>query len=134
MPRLGDALHDLRINSLKQEVTDSASPLEADAAQRLLEKVFVNSAFYGPRDFLRRGEPHRALLLLEVADAIKKENFNVLVSFARAYALAGDEKKAIEALQRADEIVTLQAAWLEDDPYFQTLVEEPEFQALLRRR
>jgi hypothetical protein len=108
--------------------------LEADAAQRLLEKVFVSAAVYGPRDFLRRGEPHRALLLLEVADAIKEENFNVAVSFARAYALAGDEKKAIEALQRADKIVTLQALWLEDDPYLQVLADEPEFQALLRRR
>jgi hypothetical protein len=50
---------------------------------------------------------------LEVADAIKPDDFNVLVSFARTYALAGDEKKAIEALRRADKIVTLQASWLE---------------------
>jgi predicted Zn-dependent protease len=134
LPRIADVLRDLRIDSLKREAADSASPLEADAAQRLLEKVFVNAAFYGPRDLLRRGEPHRALLLLQVADAIKEEDFNVWVSFARAYALIGDEKRAIEALQRADEIVTLQAAWLEEDPYLQVLSDEPEFQALLRRR
>jgi len=134
LPQLGDVLRDLQISSLKREAADSTSRLEADAAQRLLEKVFVNAAFYGPRDLLRRGEPHRALLLLEVADAIKPDDFNVLVSCARAYALAGDANKALEALQRADEIVTLQASWLEEDPYLQVLVDEPEYQALLRRR
>ena len=134
LPRLRDVLRDLRIGSLKREAANSASSPEADAAQRLLEKVFVNAAFYGPRDLLRRGEPHRALILLEVADAIKPDDFNVLVNFARAYALAGNEKKAIEALQRADEIVTLQASWLEEDPYLQALADEPEFQALIRRR
>jgi len=134
LPRLDVALRDLRIDTLKREAAGSSSRLEADAAQRLLEKVFVNAAFYGPRDLLRAGEPYRALLLLGVADAIKEGDFNVLVNFARAYALAGDEKKAIEALQRADEVVTLQAAWLEQDPYFQALSDEPEFQALLWRQ
>jgi predicted esterase len=134
MPRIADVLRDLQVSSLKRKAADSASPLEADASQRLLEKVFVNAAFYGPRDLLRAREPHRALLLLDVANAIKEDDFNVLVNFARAYALAGDEKKAIEALLRADEIVTLQAAWLEEDPYLQALADEPGFQALLNRR
>ncbi len=134
LPQLGDVLRDLEISSLKREAADPASRLEADAAQRLLEKVFVNAVFYGPRELFRRGEPHRALLLLEVADAITPDDFDVLVSFARTYALAGDANKALEALQRADEIVTLQASWLEEDPYLQVLVDEPEYQALLRRR
>ena len=119
------------------EQTDAvrdALDLREKLAQRSDTYFGVLSRFFGPRDFLRRGEPHRALLLLGVADAIKPDDFNVLVSFARTYALAGDKKKAIEALRRADEIVTLQASWLEEDPYLQALVDEPEFQALLRRR
>jgi hypothetical protein len=134
LPRLGEVLRDLRISALKREAAGSSNRLEADAAQRLLEKVFVNAAFYGPRDLLRNGEAWRALLLLEVADAIKKDDFNVLVNFARAYASVGEEEKAIEALLQADAIVTLQASWLEEDPYLQALADEPEFQALLKRR
>jgi predicted esterase len=134
LPRLGDVLRDLRVSSLKREAADSSSPIAAEAAQRQLERVFVNAAFYGPRDLLRAGEPYRALLLLGVADAIKPDDFNVLVNFARAYAVAGDTEEALESLRRADSIVTLQASWLEEDPYLQALAEEPEFQAFLRRR
>jgi tetratricopeptide (TPR) repeat protein len=133
LPQLADSLRDLRISALKRQAENSSNRLEAEAAQRLLEKVFVNAAFYGPRDFLRAGEPWRALHLLGVADAIKPDDFNVLVNFARAYAVVGNEKEAIEALRRADAIVTLQAAWLEEDPYLQALADEPEFQAFLRR-
>lgn len=84
-------------------------------------------SFYLPRKYLEEEEPARAIAMLNVAEKIRPGSFPNIIFFARAYAQKGDEKKAIEALQKVHEIRPLTQEFLAGDRYFATIREEPVF-------
>ncbi|HJO04504.1 MAG TPA: hypothetical protein QGG47_11075 [Acidobacteriota bacterium] len=108
----------LDLERIKRQAADFDSPMRALAGQRLIESVFVLFAYYQPRDYLAQGDPAAALELLEVADFLRPDSFNVLLFQARAYAQNGDSGQAVETLRRAHAIRELDASALGDDPYF----------------
>lgn len=132
-PRPERALRGLGIPDLQRRAQNNERRLEAEAAQRLLEKIYVNAAFYGPRDLMGRGEHSRALVLLEIAESIKPEHYQVHINLARVHAQLGDTDAAMEALLHVEQLMELEASWLEGDPYLEPIQTLPEFQELLER-
>ena len=124
---VGDMIRELRLDDLEKQSKDMSRPRKAYAAQRILEYVFVTTSFYMPRRYLEEGESLRAISTLKVAERIRPGTFRNLIFFARAYTQKGDEKKAVEALRKAHEIHPLTQEFLESDPYFDPIREEPIF-------
>lgn len=123
-------IHDLQVRRLEKQAANSADRLAAGAAVRVLERVFVNASFYGPREYLAQGKWKHALSLLEVADTIRRDQPAVLVDLARALTQLGRTGEALTDLERAVAIGTDRQA-LGRDPLLAPLREEARFQALL---
>ena len=126
-----DLMHHLDVEGLKRQAGDTDNPMRALAGQRLLEGIFVQFAFYQPRDYLSQGDPKAALELLEVADVIRPGSRNVLMFQARAHALSGDGERAVGTLRRAHEISTLDPGVLDGDPSFDPIRQSPGFRELI---
>lgn len=69
-PSLEKSLKTLQVVELKKAKADTRDTLAAMAAGRLLEHVEVFSSFYEPRDYMERGDPARALAMLELAESV----------------------------------------------------------------
>ncbi len=83
------------LEKAKQESLDGRS------AQRQLQIAFVNIASYRTRALMRSKDYRRAILMLEIAEAIKPEHWRPKISLATVYALSGKKSKAITALEQA---------------------------------
>jgi predicted esterase len=102
-PRPGDAIRELDIRGL-QRLRGGPDTARALAAGRALEQIFVAVSFYAPREFIARGDPERALAMLDVAESIRSEHPQVLLFRARALAAAGrfeEARAAVDAALRA---------------------------------
>ena len=126
-----ELIHYLDLEAIKRQAADLDNPMRALGGQRLIESVFVQVAFYQPRDFLARGDPEAVLEFLGVADFIRPGTFNVLLHQARAHALHEDVGQAVEALRGAQTIRDLDPSVLDDDPYFDSIRQTPEFRELI---
>jgi dienelactone hydrolase len=104
----------------------------ADAAQRNLEQAFVALSFYEPRAQLERGDAARALLFLDVADAIKPGAPGVQLFRARALVQLDRTEEALTALERAV-AGGVAPTVLAGDTAFETLRAHPRFRALVGR-
>ncbi len=133
LPSAAELIGDLDLAEIKLRAADVSSPMAAQAAQRLIETVFVQVAFYQPRDFLAQGKSVAALELLEVADFIRPDNVGVLLFQARAHAQNGDGEQAVTALDRARTLSELDPDAIDDDPYFDSIRQTPSFRALMAR-
>ncbi|MFQ5768404.1 MAG: hypothetical protein ACE5ID_10550, partial [Acidobacteriota bacterium] len=125
------ALRRLKIKELQARAADRSDPEEADAAQRLLENVFVFTSHYEPIRYLKRGDPARALLLLQIAHAIKPDHPQVCYNRARAHAMNKQKRKAIRDLACALRSGRLPAGLLEKDAYLKPLRQEKAFRELM---
>jgi hypothetical protein len=102
-PRPGDAIRELDIRGL-QRLRGGPDTARALVAGRALEQIFVAVSFYAPREFIARGDPERALAMLDVAESIRSEHPQVLLFRARALAAAGrfeEARAAVDAALRA---------------------------------
>ncbi len=106
--------------------------IDANAAERGLEQLWVYASFYEPMDYLDRGDPARALAILEVAQAMRPNDADVCYFQARAYARLKQQSQAIEALECAARSY-LTAERIESDPDLKGLGTEPAFRALVTR-
>lgn len=70
-PSLEKSLKTLQVAELKKLKADTRDTVAALAAGRLLEHVEVFSSFYEPRDYLDKGDPERALSILQLAEAVR---------------------------------------------------------------
>jgi tetratricopeptide (TPR) repeat protein len=130
---LGAMIRELRLSDLKKQAEDPSQPRRARAAQRMLEAVYVDMAFYLPRRYLEQDEPSRAIAMLQLADYIRPGSFNTWIFFARAYAQKGDSAKAIESLEKAHEIRPLDPDLLANDRYLEPIRDEARFQEMVQR-
>jgi non-specific serine/threonine protein kinase len=79
------------------------------------------------------GELDEAMELVNRALEIEPDDALVLYNVACIYAQLGEAERAIDCLDRALANGTGHKAWLENDPYFDTLRKEPRFIALLEK-
>lgn len=127
------ALAQLRISSLKKRAKQIEDHEEALSAQRLLEILFVQTAFYLPEDLFQEGDYGRARLILSVASQIKPENPLVWFHLARAQVGVDRKPEAIRSLERAAELGFADADRLKEEPDFEPLRNEKEFLRLVAK-
>jgi predicted esterase len=126
-------IKDLKLEDVKRRAESVGDTAEALAAQRLLERTFVQTIFYVPRDYIDT-EPERALASLTVARAAKPESPRVCYQEARVYAAAERTDEALDALEcLVDAGVVRDADFLENEQYLRTLAGEARFAELMER-
>ncbi len=133
LPSLERATRQLRIEELERRVADPEDRLESDAAVRLLEHVFVRTAYYEPVDFMEAGEFERALGIALIAGRIKPGHPYVCRSLARAQAQLGRVEEALQALECLVAAGAVSAEYLRQDAYLEPLRAEPAFREILSR-
>jgi tetratricopeptide (TPR) repeat protein len=132
-PDLEKSLDRLRIRELQREAGKTDDRYESLSAVRRLESAWVQLSFYQPRDYMRNGEPARALALLEVAEVIRPNEPFVCYSRAQALAQLGRSEDAVEALECAAGATRLSGDRLSSDPRLAPLRDHPAFRAFVDR-
>jgi predicted esterase len=128
-PLLGWSLDELDIRALQRRARDDAEPVDANAARRSLNLVFVYASFYQPRDYLASGDAPRALAALQLADALAPGDPGVCYGMARAQAAMGRKKAALASLACAAGV--LEKSQVEADPYLAPLRDDPRYREIL---
>ncbi|MBI5770501.1 MAG: hypothetical protein HZA93_22175 [Verrucomicrobia bacterium] len=111
---------------------------QADAATDTPERRLARRAIgalaaggrEGQRQLLAAREYEAAIARLELSAAVRPDRPQTHFDLARAYALNGDRKAALVALERALQLGFNDAARLATDPAFEKLRKDPKFQAL----
>ncbi len=106
---------------------------EGLSAQRVLNSIQSQVAFYLPRDASQRGAYAEAALFLTIASEIRPDDAQVWYRLAAAQARAGRPKKALDALGRALDAGFSDRARLEGDADLASLRRDPGFPPLLAR-
>jgi tetratricopeptide (TPR) repeat protein len=99
-PQPNRLLTELKI-PLLQEHAESGDPEEARNARRMLELAYVYTSLYLPSELMARGLYRHAASSLIVASEIHPEEPKNWLGIARAFALAGEHREALDALERA---------------------------------
>ena len=132
LPPLGRVLADLQVKKLKDIMSRKDSSQEKLSAQRMLQNAFVQNCFYLPGELLRQKKYRAAVLSLQIAVEIDPENSAVWYSLAKAYALWGEEKKAVESLRTAVRKGFRDLDRLSNEESFKVLFKDKEFLQLLQ--
>jgi predicted esterase len=111
----------------RKSALGAADPDESAAADRLLNGLLAQTAFYLPRQALQRKDYNRAIFDLEIAGEIRPADPDVWYQLAAVYARKGSTRHVLELLDRA-----LKAGWsdrsaLAADPDFEELRKSEEF-------
>jgi predicted esterase len=123
----------LRIPALQRRAASQGDPLDARAAQQLLEMVFTQTSFYQPRELLEAGRPDAALAMARIAGEIKPGHPRACYQRARALTQLGRVEEALQALGCVVDAGAADAAFLEADPYLEPLRREQGYRELLQR-
>ncbi len=110
----------------------STDTVDANAATRGLEQLWVYASFYEPMDYLAEGDATRALGVLGLAQAMRPNDPEVCWQEARALARLGQESQAVSALECAAR-GPVSPEQVEREGDFKPLAAEPAFRALLNR-
>jgi hypothetical protein len=130
-PRLDQALKQLQIAQLKRLAETAADSIDAQAAQRLLEQVFVFTSFYEPRAYLEKRDGVRALALLAIAQEIRPNDPGVCYNRARALVLLARWDDALGSVACVLKTGTPDLDRLQADSSLGALREDPRFRALI---
>jgi predicted esterase len=131
----GDALASfhLSIAKLRKAAGEAQDSSDRRVARRTLNGVF---AFYFERGqtLIQNTKNYRAAAAsLEIAAAIKQDQPGPFYVLATAYALAGDRKRALEALKKAVEKGFNVPGTIEGDHAFDSLRKEAEYLKIIER-
>jgi hypothetical protein len=118
----------LGVRQLQASARDTSRPARALAAQRTIEALFIEAAFYQPREAAWAGEFVRALRFLQLADILQPGTARVPRMMAAVHAQRGAAKKAVVELRRTHTIAPLTVGQLRDDSRFDPIRETPAFQ------
>lgn len=110
-----------------------AGGCEASTAERLLETVFTQTAFYLARDFLAAGRYHELASVLTVAASIRGDRPIVWYNLACARARTGEADAAMAALESAVAHGWGDADQTLADADLASLRQRADFQALIAR-
>ena len=87
----------------------------------------------GAADAANLGQAGRSREFAERALRVRPNEFGTLYCVACAYAVLGDKDRALDLLERALRLGQGNVGWIENDPDFDSLRDEPRFDALLAR-
>jgi predicted esterase len=130
-PPLGQIFRRLGLERLKEQAGEES--YAGGAAGRVLEKLFVQLAFYQTRDLMAAGNYERAAQLLTISAEIKPERHGVWYILACAQARSGHPKPALEALERAIDSGFRDLDHLQSDPDLQSIRKRDGYQRLVAR-
>jgi predicted esterase len=125
--------------AVKKKVAELRALADAPAdspERRMAKRVLTGTAMFARenvRGLMDQGDYADAARLLETAIAIRPEQTRNYFDLARARALDGDRKRALEVLQQAAGKGFSDAARIEDDGAFAKLKTDPAWPALLAR-
>lgn len=105
----------------------------ATTARRVLNRIYVQTAFYLPGELFAAAALPQAIAVLEVASEIRPEDPTVWYNLACARARAGKTGTALDALEAAVERGFSNAASMAADPDLASLRTSERFQAVLTR-
>jgi dienelactone hydrolase len=126
------ALSELKtvISNLKKRADDKKNLSEQQVARRTLGAFSANS-FEGAQGLMFEKNYSAAAASLEIAALVRPESTGILFSLARAYALNGNKKKALEALKNAVEKGLTDAAAIEQNEAFLILRDDAEYKKIV---
>ena len=131
LPLLPELRGALKIASLQRQAVGSGAA--ADAAQRSLELIFVQTSFYLPRDLESKKQFAASARALEIAAEIHIDRPHVWADLAGAQAMSGARREALRSLERAIEAGLRGRDVIEHDARFDPVRSDPAFAALLAR-
>lgn len=120
-----------KIAILKKKAASAGDVQQQRVARRTLNQVFGTTFESAVFRFEPGGQLDLAANNLEVAVEIAPTNPQVHYDRARIYALRGEKKKALEALERSVELGTLDGARIRGEKSFASLRTDKRFLALL---
>jgi len=119
------------VRQLQASARDTSRPARALAAQRTIEALYIEAAFYQPREAAWAGEFVRALRFLQLADILQPGTARVPLMMAAVHAQLGDAEAAVGELRRAHAIVPLTGGQLRGDSELDPIRQTPEFREFM---
>jgi dienelactone hydrolase len=132
LPALERLLHDISAEDLKRDAARTDDTLAALGARRLMASLIAYTTFYGPNGYLEKGDGARAILLLNVASALRPDSPGVCYAVATVHARLGHADEAFAKLDCAAK-AAFDPAILQRDPELASLRGDPRFAALVER-
>jgi pimeloyl-ACP methyl ester carboxylesterase len=122
----------LQVARLRKEAAPERPEAERLSAARVLESIFVQTAFYLPRDFAAKHDFVRAELVTRIAGELKPDRAGaVWYNLACFRATAGDRKGALDSLRSAVKNGYREVEVMERDPDLAPLRGEEEYRTIL---
>lgn len=130
----GEVIKELReeIDGLRKKAQATEDSIERRMARRTLRQVFAQTFEAAMFNYHPNRQYQIAVANLEVATLIAPDHRMVAYEMARAYALSGEKKKAIESLKRAVEKGFNDTAAIERQKDFNVLRTEAEFTSIIK--
>ncbi len=127
------ALSELRIRTLQRQAADTSDRKHADSAARVLERDYVGTAFYLPRQLVAQGDYARAAAMLAIAGAIFPQRPAPHWDRAQVLATDGRIDDAFLELHESARLGRLDIDNLRSDSVWQPLRQDPRWQVLLKQ-
>ncbi|MEO8215655.1 MAG: hypothetical protein ABI718_01085 [Acidobacteriota bacterium] len=124
-------VHDLHLDELLKR--REAKGLQGEAAQRVLESIYVQTSFYIMRDAFAQKNYSKALMVLTIASRIYPDRGFVWYNIAAANARLKHKGEALDALDRAVDSGFHDAGAAQADDDLASLREEPRFQQAMTK-
>jgi predicted esterase len=120
----------LKIPELRARAKSAPEADERLSAQRVLNTIGIQTAYYLPQSFLEKKQWDRAIFVLSIATEISPEKAFVWYNRAEAYARKGDRKRALADLQQAADKGWTDLTALQQNDAFAPFRQDPEYQRL----
>ena len=131
-PPLRAIVNQLQVPRLRHDSAPERPEPERLSARRLLEQIFVQTAFYLPRDFAAKHDFLRAELAIRLAAELKPDRAGVAwYNLACFRATAGDRKGALDSLKSAVKNGYRDVEVIEGDPDLVSLHGENGYRAIV---
>ncbi|MBV9960319.1 MAG: hypothetical protein JO360_17970, partial [Acidobacteria bacterium] len=129
-----NALKEMRaeIAELREKSRATEDTPERRVTRRALAQVLAQTYEAALYNYLPNGDYEVAIVNFEVAEEVAPRNWGVPYAMARAYALRGEKKKALESIRRAVDKGFPDAAAIETEKDFASLRAEDEFKSILQ--
>ena len=129
-----DAMKEMRniIAGLREKAHATEETPERHVARRALGQVLAQTYEAATLNYHPGGQYDLAIVNLEVAEEIFPKGAQIPYELARAYAMRGEKKKAIESLKRAVAKGFPDSSAIETQPDFVSLRAEEEFKSIVK--
>lgn len=120
------------IDGLRKKAKATEDSSERRVSRRALRQVFAQTFEAAMFNYHPNRQYEIAIANLEVASLIAPDHWQVPYELARAYALKGEKKKAIESLKRAVEKGFPDQSAIENQKDFEAIRAETEYQSIIK--